>query len=122
MEAITSAVREAGDAFPFPCASPADSPLRRRSARRISGIRREATGVRSVRLVQDDIWINPRANFLWLVCPDGYVGQVSVHGGRLRRGRRSAHFSPLTQPYEFDVARVRDDCAHTRGSLAQGRS
>src|SRR5579863_6681706 len=72
MEAITAAVHELA-ALSVRVLSPADP--------RIVGQQGEflfvaSDPVRSVRLVQDRHLESIRAaNFLWLVCPDGYVGQ-----------------------------------------------
>jgi hypothetical protein len=75
MEAITSAVHELA-ALSVRVLSPADP--------RIVGAHGEflfvaSDPIRSVRLVQDHHLASIRAaNFLWVVCPDGYVGQSAA--------------------------------------------
>jgi hypothetical protein len=72
MEAITSAVRELA-ALSVRVLSPADP---RVVAAQGEFLFVASDRVRSVRLVQDRHLESIRAaNFLWLVCPDGYVGQ-----------------------------------------------
>jgi hypothetical protein len=72
MEAITSAVRELATLF-VRVLSPADP---RVVAAQGEFLFVASDRVRSVRLVQDRHLESIRAaNFLWLVCPDGYVGQ-----------------------------------------------
>jgi hypothetical protein len=72
MEAITSAVRELA-ALSIRVLSPADP---RVVAAHGEFLFVASDRVRSVRLVQDRHLESIRAaNFLWLVCPDGYVGQ-----------------------------------------------
>jgi hypothetical protein len=72
MEAITSAVRELAT-LSIRVLSPADP---RVVAAQGEFLFVASDRVRSVRLVQDRHLESIRAaNFLWLVCPDGYVGQ-----------------------------------------------
>ncbi|HTV54771.1 MAG TPA: hypothetical protein VMI06_07630 [Terriglobia bacterium] len=72
MEAITSAVRELAT-LSVRVLSPADP---RVVAAQGEFLFVASDRVRSVRLVQDRHLDSIRAaNFLWLVCPDGYVGQ-----------------------------------------------
>jgi hypothetical protein len=72
MEAITSAVRELAT-LSVRVLSPADP---RVVAAQGEFLFVASDRVRSVRLVQDRHLESIRAaNFLWLVCPDGYVGQ-----------------------------------------------
>ena len=72
MEAITSAVRELAT-LSVRVLSPADP---RVVASQGEFLFVASDRVRSVRLVQDRHLESIRAaNFLWLVCPDGYVGQ-----------------------------------------------
>jgi len=72
MEAITSAVRELAS-LSIRVLSPADP---RVVAAQGEFLFVASDRVRSVRLVQDRHLESIRAaNFLWLVCPDGYVGQ-----------------------------------------------
>ena len=72
MEAITSAVRELAT-LSIRVLSPADP---RVVAEQGEFLFVASDRVRSVRLVQDRHLESIRAaNFLWLVCPDGYVGQ-----------------------------------------------
>jgi hypothetical protein len=72
MEAITSAVHELA-ALDVRVLSPADPRI---VARQGDFLFVASDPVRSVKLVQDRHLESIRAaNFLWLVCPDGYVGQ-----------------------------------------------
>jgi hypothetical protein len=72
MEAITSAVHELA-ALDVRVLSPADPRI---VARQGEFLFVASDLVRSVKLVQDRHFESIRAaNFLWLVCPDGYVGQ-----------------------------------------------
>jgi hypothetical protein len=72
MEAITAAVRELAE-LSTRVLSPADPRI---VAQQGEFLFVASDPVRSVRLVQDRHLESIRAaNFLWLVCPDGYVGQ-----------------------------------------------
>jgi hypothetical protein len=72
MEAITSAVHELA-ALNVRVLSPADPRI---VAQQGEFLFVASDPVRSVKLVQDRHLESIRAaNFLWLVCPDGYVGQ-----------------------------------------------
>lgn len=74
MDAITSAVHELA-ALSVRVLSPADPRI---VAQQGEFFFVASDAVRSVRLVQDRHLESIRvANFLWLVCPDGYVGQSS---------------------------------------------
>src|ERR1700691_2760757 len=72
MEAITAAVHELAE-LSVPVLSPADPRI---VAQQGEFLFVASDPVRSVRLVQDRHLESIRAaDFLWLVCPDGYVGQ-----------------------------------------------